>query len=139
MKKVLNGESRVGRAFHIRAFAATVFLGMISLGLQAATVYVSPEGKTEANGGQGTLANPYDLATGLSKAGSGGEVRFLMSDSRYLLASTINLENIKCRGWNGMTDQPAGREGRDEVVIDGQNAVKCFNSNNLKGTFTVSE
>ena len=139
MKKVLNGESRVGRAFHIRAFVATVFLGMISLGLQAATVYVSPDGKTEANGGQGTLANPYDLATGLSKAGSGGEVRFLMSASRYLLAGTINLDNIKCRGWNGSTDQPAGREGRDEVVIDGQNAVKCFNSNNLKGTFMVSD
>jgi len=139
MKKVLNGKSRGCRTSHNRAFAATVF-GMISLGLQAVTVYVSPEGKTEANGGQGTLAEPYDLATGLSKATDAeNEVRFLMSDSRYLLTSTVGLNNIKCRGWNGITDQPAGREGRDKVVIDGQNTVKCFNSSNLAGNFTVSD
>lgn len=113
---------------------------LVTLAAQAAVIYVSPEGKTPEQGGDGTLAHPYDLPSALVAEGNvSGEFRLLMSDNHYLLSASIGPHGRKFLGWNGTTDQPAGREGRDKVVLDGQGTVKCVNSANLNGSWTFAD
>lgn len=111
--------------------------------LWAATVYVSPEGRTPEEGGDGTLANPYDLQSALTKRDGYDpnlcEFRLLMSDAHYIVTTSISPQNKKFLGWNGETDSPAGREGRDKVVLDGQGATLIVSSGNLNGNWTFAD
>lgn len=101
--------------------------------------YVSPDGSPEESGGEGTLVDPYDLKTGIAKAtGNADELRFLYGT--YLLDSQIDLKaSVSYRGWNGDVDAPAGKEGRHEVVIDGQGTWKGFVGANLVGGNLIAD
>jgi len=104
----------------------------------AAVYYAAPDGKTPDQGGDGTLANPYDLESALAQGGQ-NEYRLLMSDSHYLLTKPISPHNKTIVGWNGETDAPAGKEGRDKVVLDGQGKVQCVSSGNQSGYWTFAD
>lgn len=122
------------------AFAGAVLACGLSVSAGAAVFYVAPDGKTPEQGGDGTLARPYDLPSALVAEGSSdGEFRLLMSDSPYLLTASINPHRKTFRGWNGATDAPAGKEGRDKVVLDGQGTVCCVNSTNGSGSWTFAD
>lgn len=106
----------------------------------AAVVYVAPDGRAPEAGGDGSLAHPYDLPSALSAAsGASAEIRLLMSDSPYLLTASIAPHAKAFVGWNGATDAPAGRDGRDKVVLDGQGAVKVVDSANLNGSWRFAD
>lgn len=94
-------------------------------------------------GGDGTLANPYDLQSALTKRDGYNpencEFRLLMSDAHYVVTTPISPNKKKFFGWNGETDSPAGRDGRDKVVLDGQGSVQIVNSPNLNGNWTFAD
>ena len=107
------------------SFASAVALSVSSL--FGAVFYASPDGKSEAEGGDGTLSNPYTLRQALGKGGWYDEVRLLESDQHYVLTADTAPIRRTLVGWNGETDSPAGREGRSRVIIDGDEkyCLKC--------------
>lgn len=121
----------------------SVVAGMAVSALSAAAfgavVYVSPDGKSAEEGGTGTLSAPYDIHTGVSQAGNGGEVRLLMSESSYCLTNQVSINSRTLRGWDGAADAPAGREGRDKVVLDGGGTLRCLYSGNLGGDWSIAD
>lgn len=120
--------------------AALAFCLACGSALAAAVVYVAPDGRAPEAGGDGSLAHPYDLPSALSAAsGASAEIRLLMSDSPYLLTASIAPHAKAFVGWNGATDAPAGRDGRDKVVLDGQGAVKVVDSANLNGSWRFAD
>ncbi len=121
------------------SFAAAVAAAAFSLAAHGAVVYVSPDGKGVDEGGTGTLAQPYDIYTGVAQAGDGGEVRLLMSENRYFLTSRVYVNKRTLRGWNGTSDTPAGSDGRDKVILDGGETVECLYSANLQGSWTIAD
>lgn len=121
-----------------RLFGVAV-VSALALAAEAGVVYVAPDGRGPAAGGDGSRANPYDLPSALNVAGGADELRLLMSDSPYVVAESIVPNARTFVGWNGVTDTPAGKVGRDKVVLDGQGKVKVVESAAQMGSWTFAD
>lgn len=99
-------------------------MNTILLMLAAATVYVSPSGVDEP--GRGGEENPYQsIGYAVSQTSAGDTI--LLKDGVHYLTETVVLDlnttgARKIRGASG---------DRASVVVDGQNAVQCFNLFNM--------